>query len=318
MARILLTGASAFTGLWIAEALARAGHHVLAPLRRPLSDYSGLRRDRVVRLAASAQVVFDAPFASPRFMDLMAPGAVDLLAHHAADIPNYRAADYDAIAGMVRNTDGAREVLAALARAGGQAVIATGTFFEPGEGGSGPDALAVSPYGLSKGLTNLALHHLAAWEGLDFAKFVIPSPFGEMEEGRLGWSLFQAWFAGQPGVIRTPRYVRDNIPVPLMAGAYADLAARVLAEPGRPHLARPSGFVGTQGDFAQRLAREARSRLDLPCQVELLAQSEFAEPEVRVNAQSCITKDWDGPGFWDGYVQYYRELAAGNRLTSPA
>ena len=54
MARILLTGASSFTGLWITEALAAAGHEVVAPLTRDADAYSGLRGERVARLAGSA------------------------------------------------------------------------------------------------------------------------------------------------------------------------------------------------------------------------------------------------------------------------
>ena len=58
MARILLTGASSFTGLWIAEALAAAGYEVVAPLTRDADAYPGLRGERVARLAGSAARVF--------------------------------------------------------------------------------------------------------------------------------------------------------------------------------------------------------------------------------------------------------------------
>jgi UDP-glucose 4-epimerase len=316
VARILLTGASSFSGLWIAEALAAAGHEVTAPLKRQEADYSGLRAERVARLKRSADAVFDAPFGSARFLDLAARG-VDLLAHHAADIPNYRSADYDVMAGVARNTEGLEAVFRACARAGARAAVVTGTTFEAGEGGGGAGDLAVSPYGLSKTLTNEAARHFAPWSGLGFGKFVVAAPFGVLEEGRFAWSLFQAWFDGRPGQVRTPRYVRDNIPAPLLAAAYAGLTARLLDGAGTA-FGRPAGFIGTQAAFAERLAAEMRPRLGLPCEVDSLPQPELAEPERRVNSDPAIPPDWDAAAFWDDYAAYYRRLAETGRLAAPA
>ncbi|MDP3749220.1 MAG: NAD(P)-dependent oxidoreductase [Phenylobacterium sp.] len=317
MAIILLTGASSFTGYWIAVALARQGHKVLAPLRRRQLAYGGLRQERVEALRKVADIIFDAPFGSKRFLQLAETEQVTLLAHHAADIPDYRAADYDVAAGVARNTDGVRDVFRALARSGTKAVIVTGTTFEAGEGESNPSSLAVSPYGLSKTLTNQALRHFAQWEGIGFAKFVIAAPFGAFEEGRFAWSLFQQWFDDKPGIVRTPRYVRDNIPVPLLADAYVALVGELLAAPNREVVSRPSGIVGTQAEFAETLALRARSLLGLRCTIRLLDQPTLAEPEHRTNDQPWMKRCWDEAGFWDDYLGYYRRIAAQGLLSAP-
>lgn len=318
MARVLLTGASSFSGLWIAEALAAHGHVVTAPLKRDLSDYSGLRRERVERLAGVVEIVASAPFASRVFLDLIEAREFDVLAHHAADIPNYRAADYDVGAGVARNIDGAQETFRALARRGGRAVVTTGTTFERGEGGGGPDDLALSPYGLSKTLTNEAFRHFARWEGLGFGKFVIAAPFGPLEEGRFAWSLMQSWFAGRSGEVRTPRYVRDNIPTPLLGEAYAALVAALMSGAGEEHVGRPQGFVGTQEAFARRLAMEMAPRLGLDCAIVATPQPTLVEPEVRINSQPWLDTAWDAPKFWDDYAAYYRRIAASGLLQAPA
>ena len=314
MARVLLTGATSFTGVWIAQALADAGHEVIAPLHRPEGDYAGLRRDRVERLKSVAEVAFDSSFGSPAFLDLLQGARPEILAHHAADIPGYRNADYDVAAGVTRNLTGAGIVFEAAAAAGVRGVIATGTGFEDAaEGG-----LAVSPYGLSKKLTNDGFRHLALWRGLAFGRFMINGPFGPLEEGRLVWSLFQAWFAGKSGVVRTPAYVRDNIPVVLLARAYGGLVDEMMADPTLDQVCRPAGYVSTQGEFALRVAREAATRLGRDCPVDCPEQTVFTEPRVVANDEPTLDKPWDEAGFWDAYVDYYREVARRGLLGAPA
>jgi hypothetical protein len=177
----------------------------------------------------------------------------------------------------------------------------------------------VSPYGASKGLTGQALAGFAAEAGLAFGRFVIANPFGVLEEGRMAWSLFQAWFRGEPGRVLTPAYVRDNQPVPDLAAAYARLADTLLAAAGPMRMdARPSGLVGTQGDFARRLAAEAGPRLGLSCDLVLNDQVDFPEPRVRVNDAPCVPPGWTGEGFFDAYCAYYARLAAEGRLGGTA
>jgi UDP-glucose 4-epimerase len=303
MAKVLLTGGSSFTGLWIAEALAAEGFEVTAAITRPLDGYSGLRADRVARLEKISRVIPEAPVASERFLAAAREGA-DLLAHHGADIPGYRDRDYDLWAGYQRNMAGVRDAIAAFAKAGGRGFIATGTYFEDGEGGG---ETAASPYGASKALTNAEQARLAAEASLSFGKFVVPSPFGRWEEGRIVWSLFQAWSEGRPAEIRTPAYVRDQLPVPLLADAYVSAARAVLAWP-QPARFRPSGYVETVGAFAGRVANHVRARTGWACELILHEQTTFQEPPERANDQPMVLTD--EAAFWDDYVAYYDKVRA--------
>lgn len=302
--RVLLSGASSFSGMWIAEALAAAGCHVVATFRLREDAYAGLRRERVGRVTAVATPCFEADLASPGIEEVLSRhGPFDVFAHHAAAIENYRDPAYDVGAGVSRNTAGMRRLFRLLREGGAARVIATGTTFEADERLTAPESFAVSPYGLSKTLTNQALRHFAQWEGLDFARFVVAAPFGPWEEGRFVWSLFQAWLRDQPALVRTPAYVRDNLPVDLLGRAYADV---VLDRSGRPdRVVRPSGFVGEQGDFARKVAREAQARLGRRCEVVAAEQTAFPEPRTRVNDEPAIPADWDESAFWDAYVDYY-------------
>ena len=314
MPRVVLTGGSSFTGLWIAETLAARGFEVTATVTRAAGAYAGLRAARIARLAQSARIVHEAPVASDRFRTVLAETQADLLAHHGADIPGYRSPDYDPAAGFARNIEGVAEAVGVFARAGGRALLATGTYFEGGEGGG---AEAASPYGVSKTMTNAAQARLAADAGLAFGKFVIPSPFGRWEEGRIVWSLMQAWTDGRAGEVRTPDYVRDQLPAPLLARAYGEAAVSVL-EAAEPVRFRPSGFVERVGDFARRIGREVGARTGMTCAIVEHPQRDFPEPKRRANDEPTEFAPAEAARFWDDYVAYYDEVRASGALHASA
>jgi hypothetical protein len=147
---------------------------------------------------------------------------------------------------------------------------------------------------------------------------VIAAPFGPWEEGRFVWSLFQSWLADRPAVVRTPDYVRDNLPAPLLGLSYARFLGDLLANPNSDQVARPSGFVGSQGAFARKVASEARARLGRPCEVVDAVQAGWPEPYLRINSDPVRDPGWDEARFWDSYVSYYVELDARGLLASTA
>jgi nucleoside-diphosphate-sugar epimerase len=302
--RVLLTGASSFTGMWIAEALAAQGFEVLAPMQRARDAYEAERLARIARVEAVAEVAFEHPFGSASFLELIRSGGVAALAHHAADVTGYREPGFDSTAAFARNLAGAPETLRLLAEHGGRAVVVTGTVFEAGEGDS-PDApLAVTPYGLSKTLSNIAFRHHADWAGLKFGRFVIPSPYGPCEQQRsFPAYLFRSWFAGETPVVRTPLYLRDHLAAPRLAKAYAGYLAAVLASALTPDAYRPSGWIASQGAFAEEVAAQASARLGRPCPLQLAEQAEFPEPLRRVNSDPA--PPIDEAAFWDAYVGWY-------------
>jgi len=104
--------------------------------------------------------------------------------------------------------------------------------------------------------------------------------------------------------VRTPAYVRDNIHVDLLAGAYAAFVDRVAAAPGFAR-ANPSGYVETQGAFAERFAREIGRRTGLDCRLSLPPQTDFSEPLVRINTEPAQAPGWSETAAWDGIARYY-------------
>lgn len=307
--KILLTGASSFTGMWFARELAAAGHEVVATFRQPADSYADeLRRTRVSRALESCTGVFACSFGDAAFLDLARGERWDLFCHHAADVTNYKSADFDVAAAVANNTRNVALVLEALRKGNPSAsLLLTGSVFENDEGAGSEHLPAFSPYGLSKSFTWQVFRYEAARAGLGLGKFVIPNPFGPYEDPRFTAYLVKTWFAGKTAAVNTPAYVRDNIHVSLLAKAYARFAADL---PGRTGVVRlnPGGYAESQGAFALRFAHEMRPRLGLPCALDLKLQTEFQEPRIRINTDPVDghTLGWNESRAWDEMAQYYK------------
>jgi nucleoside-diphosphate-sugar epimerase len=309
--RILFTGASSFTGAWFVRELAAAGHRVTVTFRRGGDAYPDeIRRRRVALACSVAEPVHGVAFGDDAFLALVGKGGWDLLAHHAADVTNYRSPDFDVAGALQANARNLQAVLQAFRSCGGRRVLLTGSVFEGGEGAGSQGLPHFSPYGLSKALTAEVFRYHCERAGVGLGKLVIPNPFGPYEEPRYTAYLMRTWLSRGAASCANPAYVRDNIHVSLLAKAYAAFAA-VIPEVGFARLS-PSGYAESQGAFTQRLAAEMRPRLGLPCEVELKCQTEFPEPQVRINTDipDAAALGWNEAAAWDEMARYYRELLA--------
>ena len=312
--KILFTGGSSFTGCWFIHELARAGHDVVATFRQSPDAYPDeLRRERVALALENARGVYDCSFGDPAFLELLHSERWDLLCHHAADVTDYKSDSFDIGAALANNTRGVRKVMDVLGAQDSRTpgIIITGSVFENDEGAGDDDLQAFSPYGLSKALTWQVFRYQAHRAGVTLGKFVIANPFGPLEEPRFTAYLMKNWFAGNTPAVNTPAYVRDNIHVSLLALAYREFAENLLSGASLQR-SNPSGYVETQGEFAERFAAAMRERLDLSCELDLLTQTEFPEPRERYNTDAIDTAKlgWDETAAWDAIANYYRARLA--------
>ena len=306
--KILFTGASSFTGYWFVKTLAAAGHEVVCPLRGAPESYDGVRKLRVETLQPLCQLIPNAPFGSYSFFDLVRGGGQwDFLCHHATESANYKSADFDVLAALKNNALNLRAVLAALKNAGLRGAMLTGSVFENDEGKGDEPLRAFSGYGLSKGLTWQAFRFYCDEAQIPLGKFVIPNPFGPLEEPRFTAYLMKNWRDGKMAGVKTPDYLRDNIHVDLLAIAYGGFLNRVADLKSGAIKLNPSGYVETQGEFAKRVAQEVQKRLGWKCKLELSKQEDFSEPLRRVNTDAVTSQfpDWNETRAWDGFADFY-------------
>ncbi|MBS1986158.1 MAG: NAD(P)-dependent oxidoreductase, partial [Bdellovibrionales bacterium] len=184
--RVLLTGATSFTGAHIARALVDAGHEVTASLTGRLVNYSDLLVQRRRELAKVSDWVEEAPFGSPNLLAALQKKKFDVFINHGADIRGYRKADFDYLASVRTGLQGARETMDALAASGCRLFLHSGSIFEPGEGEwdagrmaasdfKRAPADAISIYGVSKSMVWEPLRFFAHRAGLNVSKVIIPN-----------------------------------------------------------------------------------------------------------------------------------------------
>lgn len=303
--RILLTGASSFTGAWFAATLAGDGHQVVGTLQRRIGDYGALESRRIAMLQrAGVTLAEGASYGNAAMQELIGQG-FERICFHASDVRNYRSADFDLTGAMLSNLAGMQAACHTARATGTTRLIWTGTVFEPDEAAGDRTDEAITPYGLSKWLSWLALEAYARQAGLALGKFIVPNPFGPLEQTRFCTYLVTRWANGETPLVQTPAYIRDNIPVDRLARAYADFVALAPGDAGADRCG-PCGYIESQGHFTARFAREIGYRLGLATPFELAEQTDFPEPLRRTN-RGGIEPQWDETRFWDDLARDYAE-----------
>lgn len=299
MTRILMTGATSCTGSWIARALAEGGHETHLALRQPTTELDEVQRLRLDPLLGRVTVHTGISHDSASLQALIAKVTPDVFVMHAHPMEGFRGADYDHVGAVAAMTARLPLQLDELAATGAR-VVYSGTVYEPDAARPG-----VSSYGVSK-LTVWEHVRLGAMHrGIPAVRVAIPNPYGPLENGRLGNYLAAEWAHGRTPVIRTPKYVRDNIPVQELAARYVEL---IDTDVEAPHTVTPSGYLGTQAEFAERVAQEIGERLGRDLAVEFTMDAPHPEPLVVVNDGShSSTFETRESSYWDAYAAMFEE-----------
>jgi len=171
---------------------------------------------------------------------------------------NYRSPDFDIQKALQNNTLNLRAVLAALKATVEGRGFDRQRVFENDEG-AGEDRCAPFPVtACQRGLTwqcfvTIAARRRSRWASLSFPSFWA---FRGTAVYSLPDALLERWQAG--GGENAGLRARQR-PVDLLAAVYAQFARQVLESKTGTLKINPSGYIEKQGDFAQRVANEARN-----------------------------------------------------------
>lgn len=217
--RVAISGASSFTGLWIAKELRAQGAHVDALVPRSLNSYSGLRALRL-RLLAEAGVQLHGEIraetgAMEAWIALHRPR---VWIHHHHFMENFRSLQFDSEKARQVALVPLESMTKILRETGVQKIVYSSTYFEPGEGGCGPQVL---PYAVTKHETWKRLQELCGENSLSLSRVVIPNPIGPFEnEDRLIPIILNRARTEQELEIKQPFSTADNLPIWTLAQTY--------------------------------------------------------------------------------------------------
>jgi UDP-glucose 4-epimerase len=305
--KVLLTGATSFTGFWFAKALSESGFHVITPVQGNLNSYStGVKSERVIQLKKYSEIIYNTSFGTNSFINIIKHNKFDFFCHHAAYTTDYKSENFNLNLAIKENTNNSMEVLALLKENNSTSIVLTGSIFEPNEGLGSAPLNAFSLYGLSKGITASIFQYQCSKIDLPFAKFIIPNPFGPYEEPRFCNYLIESWKENLIPKISTPFYIRDNIHIDLLSLAYVKFI-KLLDKNKLFNSFHPSGYVESQGSFATRFKEEISKRLNIKPSLDLSPQTSFNEPMIRFNSTPAINfvDNWSESEAWDNLANYY-------------
>ncbi len=309
--KILFTGGSSFTGFWFVKELIEAGHEIFVTFtNNSFENYSGLKRGRISQILNSCKPIWGCKFGDDQFLEIIKENKFDIFCNHAAFTNDYKSESFNLIEALKLNTYNIKDVFLTLKNNDCNTIIFTGSIFELDEGVGEKPLKAFSLYGLSKSFTYQIFKYYSDYYNMKLGKFVIPNPFGPYEEQRFTTYLVKQWIEKKIPEVRTPKYIRDNIHVTLLAKVYCYFLDKVIRNDNRIFKINPSGYIESQGDFAKRFANEIGKRLNIDTPLKFIDQREYIEPVMRVNydKSEILISNWSEEKAWDELAEYYIQI----------
>ena len=191
----------------------------------------------------------------------------DLLCHHAARVGDYRSPDFDVPARLPRIPPICAPCSTIRSPRASKGVVLTGSVFEQDEGaGEEPLHRFLALRAVERPDRGRSSATGAARSDCHYGKFVIPNPFGPLEEPRFCAYLVRTWKKGEVAEVQHPGSMFATIST---SRCSRRLTPNSSAETARRHRERRSStradMSRAQGAFAERFAAAMRPRLGMPC-----------------------------------------------------
>ena len=284
---IALTAASSFTGYWIAEAFLRKGWRVSALYSGSVSDYRGVRKQRVLRLRGRCKQYFGIRAENGSMSKWIIAHSPQIWIHHHHITKDLWAQNYNFSSSIAVGIAPLPALIRSLAESGCAGVVYSGSYLEPKQRGE----RKVLPYIRSKMMVWECLHRLCGEFDLPVSKIFIPNPVGPLEnESRLIPSLVSCARKHSDLKVMNPKTVIDQYPVKDLAQIYLRVASALLQK--NTMVVRPSGWVGSVAEWVEKVSRELVSEeLNLP-RPEIVLRSSRASIKRRRSSRRQKLSNW--------------------------
>jgi nucleoside-diphosphate-sugar epimerase len=308
--RVLLTGATSFTGAHICQTIRSSGIEVWATLTGPKESY---KKDalavRRMEFASPHQWLESCPFGSKAFLKALKDQNFSVLINHGAAIHGYRNELFDYRASVLSALNQLEETLSLAQRSGCKLLLHSGTVFE-----STTQLPAISPYGVAKSMIWEAIRYFSQREKIPVAKVAIPNPVGPLESSdRLTSVFMQKWSRGETFNLSTPTHVVDFLPAPWLARVYLRCIQRLSSGQAYEEfeIQRPSGWILSNQDWLNLLVFQAKERVSFARPHFTISKNLASSVNLRsrVNDQPVpeLQQTKEIELFWNDLFDYYRQ-----------
>lgn len=292
-----MTGATSFTGAYIAKAYHDAGHVVYAAITRKKDVYVSPEYQKRMTLCAGVKWLENLSFGSPAFLEFIEKEKPQIIVNHGAPIENYRSPDFDFIKSVESSLFQVRKVFETLKANQCDRFIHTGTVFEPND-----QRPAASIYGVSKRMVWDVIRFYSESQKIPLVKIEIPNPIGPLENSsRLIPVFCDKWKKGETAILGAPNAVSDHLPANWLARSYVDaLDAKII---GGHRILSPSGFVLSNQELVELFLNFAkRQKLFLNAKVEIQNQNAPATIRQNLEARPELEDEAEVLSFFNQYV----------------
>ena len=290
--KFALTGVTSFSGAWFAKELLKNGHEVIGFTREEnnLNYLQKQRLDWIQKDSSNFQIISQST--------ALTNYKIDRLCLHGTSTMDYRNPNFD-IKHATQSTVELTELLAKKFDCA--SVVHTGTFSEENESAGNLPLRSFNPYSTSK--TLIYKKHCELFGEKNILKYVMPNPFGPLEPPKFTDYLLKNWAKEKTPIVNTPNYIRDNVPIDLLAKHFTFIVTQSVPE--MPKKVYPSKYIESVGAFANRYVQNLNLRNGSNFEVVCVRQHEYIEPRIRVNTDFCedVVQDWSEVQSWDLIIE---------------
>lgn len=287
MKKILVTGATSFSGAWLIRELLKTNNEVV-----------GFTRNRTKHNEAQKKRIDWILEEFPNFNLISSDTEnlnqeFDVICLHGSATFDYRSPKFD-LNEAVRQTNEINSRIINNNRS--SFVFQTGSYWEEEEGLGTMPLRSFNKYSDSKKIIYDLLVEKVGYNRIH--KYVIPNIYGPMEPSKFTQILIDAWAKYEVPIVNTPNYIRDFVPIDLLSKHYAKIINNY--QNLKNEKSYPSKYVMSVGNFAQKYATAVGTVMGETLQVREEKQKEFSEPRMRVNVDYCedLVIDWEEENSW--------------------